>query len=381
MLIFLSIFLIVYGSFHLLFYLRFNSAFTLDDLSRLILIAFLATMLAAPILVQISDRSGHILTARILAYIGFSWMALLLLFLWLSLEIDIYRLVLYALDRFFHIDVSRLTLKSRLVFMIPMTLALFITCYGFFEARLLLIERLTIRSPKIPTSAGTIKIAQVSDVHLGLTQGKTRLKRIASILKEEKPDIIVSTGDLVDGSLHSISELTDVLKEINPIYGKFAVTGNHEFYAGLENALRFTEEAGFLMLRGESFKIPGVMIIAGVDDPTGRQMKPGRTPESKTLSVNNPDSLFVLLLKHQPVADNLTIPFDLQLSGHTHKGQIFPFNLLTSLFFIANSGYHELADGAHLYVSRGTGSWGPPIRFLAPPEVTIIEVTNAEITD
>jgi predicted MPP superfamily phosphohydrolase len=158
--------------------------------------------------------------------------------------------------------------------------------------------------------------------------------------------------------------------------GAYAVTGNHEYYAGLENSLSFLRNAGFTVLRGASAKAGGIVLV-GVDDPTALSSGPqARLDTSKALaSVTAND--FIVLLKHQPVVGSDT-PFDLQLSGHIHGGQIFPFVYLTRLTYGVHTGLTELADGRRLYVSRGAGTWGPPIRLFAAPEITLITITSAK---
>jgi predicted MPP superfamily phosphohydrolase len=194
------------------------------------------------------------------------------------------------------------------------------------------------------------------------------------VVKAAKPDIFIVTGDLVDAQINHLTGLADLLREVNPPYGKYAITGNHEYYAGLGKALDFTRNAGFTVLRNEAMKA-GPIMIAGVDDRTGVQLKQGKPVSELALLGGLPRDTFRLFLKHQPRIDPATIGlFDLQLSGHTHRGQIFPFTYLTRLTFPLNAGRYDLGSGSVLYVSRGTGTWGPPIRFLAPPEVTVIEL-------
>jgi predicted MPP superfamily phosphohydrolase len=181
----------------------------------------------------------------------------------------------------------------------------------------------------------------------------------------------------VDGQICRLNGLEDLLKEITPRYGKFAVTGNHEFIAGLENAKCFTENAGFTLLRGEGITIQGILNIAGVDDPTGRRYGLAKEIPEKVLLSSLPQDKFTLFLKHRPHVDKEAQGlFDLQLSGHIHKGQIFPFSIITWLYYPVNSGKMNLTDNAFMYVSRGSGTWGPPIRFLSPPEVTVIELVH-----
>jgi predicted MPP superfamily phosphohydrolase len=258
---------------------------------------------------------------------------------------------------------------------ISMILALVIICYGFYEGLHIQLERIQIKTDKLPKNISSLKIVQVSDIHLGIIVGEMRLGRILQQVKAADPDMLVSTGDLVDSQMDNLKPLTKMFQEIDPPYGKYAVTGNHEFYAGLSNALDFTQKAGFTILRGESRTPANIINIAGVDDPAGKPFGPTKNMSEKELLSQLPSELFTLLLKHQPIVDRGTLGlFDLQLSGHTHKGQLFPFNLITGLVYKTNSGYAKLDQDSMIYVSRGSGTWGPPIRFLAPPEVTLIEL-------
>jgi uncharacterized protein len=172
----------------------------------------------------------------------------------------------------------------------------------------------------------------------------------------------------------SRDHLDELFREIEPEFGKFAITGNHEFYAGLTQAIAFTERCGFRMLRHELVGVGDFMDIAGVDDPAAHGFRSEETPEADILSKANKDH-FILFLKHRPSIQKASVgQFDLQLSGHVHDGQIFPFRFLTRLSFPYYVGLHALQKGSSIYISRGSGTWGPPIRFLAPPEVTIIEL-------
>jgi predicted MPP superfamily phosphohydrolase len=202
------------------------------------------------------------------------------------------------------------------------------------------------------------------------------MEKILAIVRAEKPDIFISTGDLVDAQINHLPGLVELLSKIEARHGKFAITGNHEYYAGLDKALAFTRACGFTLLRGTAAS-SGVINIAGVDDPAGVQLKLEKPVSEKTLLSKLPRGKFTLLLKHQPRLDRGALGlFDLQLSGHTHKGQIWPFTWLSALTYPLNAGRFDLANGSVLYVSRGTGTWGPPIRFLSPPEVTVIELVR-----
>lgn len=237
-------------------------------------------------------------------------------------------------------------------------------------------EKVEIRSPKIAPSVGRIRVVQISDVHVGLMVREKRVESILQAVKGAQPDLLVSTGDLVDGQVGELIGLVEMFRAVNPRYGKLAVTGNHEFYAGEGQAVAFTEKGGFRLLRGEGVTVAGVLNVAGVDDPVGLGM--GAKREAQALPKSLPPGNFTLLLKHRPSVDPSQVAVvDMQLSGHVHGGQIFPFGFATRLFFPAGTGLIPLGESRHLYVSRGSGTWGPPIRFLAPPEVTVIDVLPA----
>ena len=290
------------------------------------------------------------------------------MFFFINITFDITRLLL----KFFYQIAGSASLRN-LLFSLAVFLSLAFVLYGFFDAQKVRVKKLEIHTDKLLPNDDRIRIVQISDVHIGLIIRDRRLQAILKNVKEAKPDILVSTGDLLDGELNNVMPEAKQLAEIKPRYGKYAVTGNHEYYAGIEKALEFTKNAGFEILRDESKKVAGINII-GLEDPTGRQQ--GFTRIRADLSNLFPDKQskeFILLLKHQPTIkeDN---NFDLQLSGHTHGGQIFPFMFLTRLFFPENFGYHKLNNNKSVYISKGAGTWGPPVRFLASPEITVIDL-------
>ncbi|MBW2606571.1 MAG: metallophosphoesterase [Deltaproteobacteria bacterium] len=380
--IFLTVFLSLYSSLHLYGFLSVKRALAPGPKASAAVILFMVLMIFAPIIVRFLERNDLVTPARFFAYIGYIWMGLLFLFFSFAVAIDAYRFILEAIQRAFNADFSRFSLSKAQCFFIPLSLSVGITIFGFFEALNIRTERVIIRTDKITQKIGRLKIVQISDVHLGLIVGKHRLKRIVERIKAEKPDVLVSTGDLVDGQMNNLSELTGMIREIPTKYGKYAVMGNHEFYAGLQEALKVTTDAGFRVLRGEGLNIPGVINIAGVDDPTGKRYGLAPNVSEKDLLSKLPRENFTLFLKHRPwLSEAEGGLFDLQLSGHTHKGQIFPFSLIVKLFYPYFNGLFSLGNNSYIYVSRGTGTWGPPVRFLASPEVTVIELVHESKTN
>lgn len=375
MVFFLFTFFLVYSALHLYIFTKIKGALSFGSVSSIFLISLMAVMVIAPVVVRVSERHGFELLARLISYIGYTWMGLAFLFFCFSFGVDLYRFLVYTGGLILQNNFSYLSPSPRFILVISFLTAAAVASYGYFEARYIHNETMIIRSPKIPKEVGTLTIAQISDAHLGLIVREERLKRILREVKRTEPDILVSTGDLVDGQMGNLTGLAELLNAINPKYGKFAITGNHEFYAGLDQALNFAEQAGFTVLRGEALNVAGIINIAGIDDPTGRQLEVFRGVSEKALLSGLTRDTFTLLLKHLPVVDENALGlFDLQLSGHTHKGQIFPFSLITRVFFRHYAGLVHLPNNSYLYVSRGSGTWGPPIRFLSPPEVTVIKL-------
>jgi predicted MPP superfamily phosphohydrolase len=372
----------LYSLLHCYIFIKAKAALALSLRSSLILAFIMLLMVAAPAIIRFSEKYDLESLARVMAYVGYTWLGFLFLLVCASIIIDVYRLLLYVVSFVpgidAGIDVLRSALSARAYFLIGLSASVGIVVYGSFEARQIRVETVVIRSAKIPARVSPLRITQITDVHIGLIVRDDRVRRIMEQVKATKPDLFLSTGDLVDGEVTSLGRLADMLREVNPRYGKFAITGNHEFYAGIEQAIAFTKKAGFTMLRGERTTIEEFLTIVGVDDPSGPGMIKGDSDQEKKLLAESSPGRFTLLLKHRPDIErgNLGL-FDLQLSGHVHKGQVFPFRLITRLFYPMYAGFYSLANKSSLYVSAGSGTWGPPIRFLAPPEVTLIELVHA----
>lgn len=375
MILFLLSFFLLYGGVHLLFYVRLKAAFQLTPWVHAAVVIGLLVMFISPLLVRLFERQGYEGAACFLSYLGYSWMGVIFLFFVVSLCLDFYRLAVLLNGRIGGMDLNHLYPSALILFLAPLLIAVSVNIYGYFEALNIRTEQIVIKTAKIPKNIEKLRIVQISDVHVGIIVREGRLERMMEAVKRAAPDVLVSTGDLVDGQLDNIYGSLQLLNGVQTKYGKYAVTGNHEFYAGLDQALDFTRRAGFTVLRGEGINIGGMLNIAGVDDPAGKRTGQYRgIPETKMLA-GLPGQTYTLLLKHQSLIDQEALgAFDLQLSGHTHKGQIFPFGMVTGLVFPLQGGSFNLPEGSRLYVSRGTGTWGPPMRFLSPPEITIIDL-------
>ncbi|MCX7816839.1 MAG: metallophosphoesterase [Syntrophales bacterium] len=251
--------------------------------------------------------------------------------------------------------------------------SLVLTFYGYIEARNPVIERFEIRDSKVMHNF--FRIVQISDLHAGVMTDKKRLEKVFNMIRDNKPDILVTTGDFIDRYSSKLDEFCSMLASFNPPYGKYAVLGNHELYAGIDESIRFLNACGFEVLRGYGRAVSDWFYIAGVDDRSIVEagLATGKTEDELLIEI--PPNSYAVLLKHRPIpAPCGSRSFSLQISGHTHAGQIFPFNFVTSLFFPLHAGNYEVQCGMFLHVSRGTGTWGPPIRLFSTPEISIIDL-------
>lgn len=366
---FLFFFLSIYSLIHFLFFLQVRCLFNHHRIAQWVLLMFVLVMIFSPVLSRVLERSGHDFWAQIIAYIAFNWMGIVFLAFFCGLAVEIVRLLYWLFTIVIPVGLPAFPVKKAITGML--IFVGMVSAYGFFEAKRLNIEKLVIKTDKLPESVDKITIAQISDVHIGLLMRESRLRLIIDKIKSLNPDILVATGDLVDGSFYHLNGLTEMFKELTPPFGKYAVTGNHEYYAGLEESVDFMQKAGFTVLRNEVRSIDHYLNIAGVDD---------RYNEKRQLNILSSirNGRFTVFLKHRPDVEKETLGlFDLQLSGHTHNGQIFPWHLIVAIPFPYVGGLYDLDKGGKIYTSRGTGTWGPQIRVLSPPEITLIEIRPA----
>ena len=367
---FLTAYFAIYSLMHALVYWRVRDLLPRGTPVLAGAIVFMALMILAPLGTRLFERKGCLGAARAWGLAGYGWLGFLFYCFWGVLLV----LVAGTLCRLANL----VTGFSLPVFDGPATsigilvAALAINIYGWFEARAVRVERVTLESAKLPPGVERLRIAQISDVHLGLLAGEKRMARILRSLEGERPDVLVSTGDLIDGKIEKVEAVATLFSKIPTRLGKFAVTGNHEIYAGLRESVAAMGIFGFTLLRGEARKIDNVLNIAGVDDPAA-----GSDGDEKAILARTRNGLFTLFLKHRPdPGDDTAGLFDLQLSGHAHYGQLFPFRYVTGLFHPLQNGLYNLSNGSALYTSRGSGSWGPPVRVLARPEVAIIDIVR-----
>lgn len=238
-----------------------------------------------------------------------------------------------------------------------------------------------IQLAKLPAALDGFTIVQLSDLHVGLTIDREFVQRVVDHANSLAPDLIVLTGDLIDGQVPDLRDDTAPLGQLRARHGVYAVTGNHEYYAGADPWIAELSSLGIRYLRNQHVLIgegDATFVLAGVDDHSAAGT-PGHGEDLDAALANRPADRPVVLLAHQPrqVQRAREHGVDLQLSGHTHGGQIWPWHYIVRLQQGGLlSGRYDV-DATQLYVSRGCGYWGPPVRLLAPLEITRVTLRRA----
>src|SRR3954470_4763489 len=233
------------------------------------------------------------------------------------------------------------------------------------------IKDLEVKLRGLPPGLAGFRLVQISDVHVGPLLHRDWVAHVVEQVRALAPDLVAITGDLVDGRVHEIREHVAPLSTMKARHGVFFVTGNHEYYSGAEEWYAHLPSLGVRPLRNERVEVAPGLELAGIEDPTG-------APDLKAALDGRDRSRALVLLAHQPrqfpEAARQGVP--LTLSGHTHGGQIWPFSWIVALAQPYLAGLHRRGD-SQLYVSRGTGFWGPPMRVFAPAEITLLKLQPA----
>jgi len=238
------------------------------------------------------------------------------------------------------------------------------------------VKEISVPLKNLPKELEGFKIVQLSDVHLEAYNGKKRMSAIIDKVNGLKPDLVVITGDLIDGNVCDDPSFCEHIKRMKPPHGVLAITGNHEYYAGLDTFYELANRSHIKVLRNESVTIADSLQVIGLDDRESKRFN-GNGPELDRVIKNCDPSKPIILLYHRPLHFDEAVEkgVDLQLSGHTHAGQIPPMNLIVQLYYKYPHGLYK-KDDAYIYTSPGTGVWGPHMRFLSRNEITLITLQS-----
>lgn len=239
------------------------------------------------------------------------------------------------------------------------------------------VREITIPSKKIPAQLSGFSIVHLSDIHMESYKSNRTIGHMVDTVNRLKPDLVVITGDLIEGNICEDAAFCEHLERLNATYGVLAVTGNHEFYAGLDNFNKLASRFNMKILRNEHVTVAGLVQVVGLDDDEARRFG-GKGPDLEMALKGCDLTKPVILLYHRPDHFDSAAAqgVDLQLSGHTHGGQIPPMDLLVWLYYKYPAGLFKKGD-SFIHTTYGTGYWGPPMRFLSRNEIVKITLVTA----
>jgi uncharacterized protein len=379
LIVFLSVVLTLVGSIHFYFWVRLVKDTQVPVPYRVWVGTALVTLALSMPLAFIAGRAVPAPLRVALAWPAFVWMGLMFLLLVALAVTDLLRLGLHlttAMDVLAP-NTERRTLLARILGAFAGGTAGVLGGFGMTQALAQLhTKEVHVTLTKLPAKLDGFSIVQMTDIHFGPTIGRSFAEKIVAMANAQLPDVIAITGDLVDGTVEDLRHAAAPLSQLRAKHGVYFVTGNHEYYSGVGAWVDELKRLGIRVLRNERVELGelGAQIaIAGVDDASAHRFGDGHGTDLVAAMDKHPAHIPVVLLAHQPKTIRQAVKFgvDLQISGHTHAGQIWPFSYLVKLDQPFVVGLHQL-EQTQIYVSPGTGYWGPPLRLGTQAEITKI---------
>lgn len=370
-LIFFSIVLLIYGSVNYYLYIRGLQAFSLNATMKKWYIAIFWSVAACFIAGSVMERTISSALSEWVYRIGSFWLAYML-YLFLALVIiDLVRIANY----FVHFLPSFSPLMTFRLGIAVFSLASVIVIAGHINALWVNVKEIPLNIHKKVSGSPEVKIMMASDVHLGALLRERREKKLLDIAREQKPDMVLLCGDLVDGEIAPVlrKKLGKHIQEIKTPLGVYSILGNHEYIGNINKTLPYLKSINIKVLIDSVVTLPNGIQLVGRNDRSSGGANPSK-PLSELLASVNPENP-VIVMNHQPfnLGEAAAANVDLHLSGHTHHGQLWPFNYLTKAIFELSWGYLK-KDNTHFYVSSGYGTWGPLVRIGNRPEVVIFKL-------
>jgi hypothetical protein len=379
--LFFAVMTLVVGGVHYYLYARLARAPGLEAWQRIGAVVFGAGAILMPagmILSRVLSRP----LSTVLATVTFSWMGLVVLLFFLTLGSEVFRggAALLELTRVVPDDPERRAFMARAMSGAIGVAAVGLGGYGAARARSPIVKELSVSLRRFPSALDGLKIVQLTDVHIGPLIDGAWLRDVVSRVNELSPDVIAITGDLVDGSVAELREHVAPLADLKARHGVYFVTGNHEYYSGADEWIAELTRLGIRVLRNERVSIgdgDASFDLAGVDDLRAKGFGGDHGADIGKALAGRDLERELVLLAHQPkqAFEAAEHGVGLQLSGHTHGGQIWPWGFFVRLDQTFVAGLDRLKD-TQIYTSCGTGYWGPPMRVGAPPEITAITLSR-----
>jgi len=303
---------------------------------------------------------------------GSFWLAAMVYFLLIAAAFDVLRLLNYFVPFYPAWARQNYEATKQVLALSSAGLVILILVAGYVNALSPRVRYLSFHIPKKADGIRSLTVTVASDLHLGTIVGRKRIGRIVETINGLNADLVLLPGDVVDEDLGPVfrENLGDSLKSIRSEYGVFSITGNHEHIGGVEAACKYLAEHGIRVLRDRVVRVEGGVYLVGREDRSISQFEGNQRKPLDELLAGVDKSYPMILLDHQPfrLSEGASLGADVQLSGHTHHGQLWPFNHITQAVYEVSCGY-LLKGQTHVYVSSGLGTWGPPVRIGNRPEI------------
>lgn len=375
--IFISVALFIYALVNFYIFIRGWQALPQGSIIRKIYLVLFLLVSLSFIIGRIMERYYISIVSDVFVWIGSFWLGAILYLLFMVVFFDIIRTINASTPIYPSFATFNYKLTKQIVFAFTILLVGGILAYGYFNAKNVRIHKLELNISKNCGDLKELNIAMISDMHLGTIISNSRLEDIVSKTNSLNPDIILLAGDIVDEDLGPVikNNLGEMLKNFKSKYGTYGITGNHEYIGGVEEACNYLNEHNITMLRDTAVKIDNAFYVIGREDRDITRLSGKKRKTLNDLVKELDKSCPLILMNHQPfdLDESVKSEIDLQLSGHTHNGQMFPLNFITNLIFELSSGYLKKGQ-THFYISNGAGTWGPPVRIGNSPEIVDIKL-------
>ena len=380
--IFFSIFFLLYSLINFYVFLRGWQAIPTDSHLRVPYAAVFWTIALSFIAGRFLERIAFTPFSTAVVWIGSFWFAAFAYFTLAALLIDMMRLINYVAPFFPSFVTENIARTKAVLALSVFSVVVLAIVIGYFNARSPRVKILQVHIPKQVDSVKTLDVAVASDIHLGTIIGRERLNDIVEKINNLHADLVLFPGDIVDEDLAPVvnQNLGETLRTIKAKYGVYAITGNHEYIGGVEEACKYLMDHGIRVLRDETINVNGSIVLVGREDRSISQFSGKKRKPLAELMTGVDKRYPIILMDHQPFGLHEAVEqgVDLQLSGHTHHGQLWPFNAITNAIYELSWGYKKM-DQTHFYVSSGVGTWGPPVRLGNTPEIIHLKLTFGQV--
>ncbi len=366
---------LVYFSMHALVWARTSLQMRLSWRAALAGLLAAAFLTITPFLAHFIPSAWPQPLVRTAWWLVYLWIGVIFYLFWLQIA----GLVLELIARILPAPWTSWLPRGRRQLRLIVLITLLTVGYGLYAATQWHVPRIVISTPHVTQNT---RVAVISDMHLGVMTRQAWVERLAAFTRDLQPDLVLYAGDQVNDHPEWLAPKAAALAAIDPPLGVFGVLGNHEFYVGMQPSQSFHDQAAIQLLRNETVVLPGTGIqLVGIDDPAWGFRDRGMTAQILTkLAPELLEDHFQILVTHRPWGwEEKAVPLgiDLQVAGHTHGGQIFPFSWFVGLHYKHVAGLFE-QNNSRLFVTTGAGTWGPPLRVGARPEVVVIDLVREE---